>query len=94
MNKTSINHGLVAGIITLVMSPINPYFGAVFIIGFYLGREHAQVEYKHFKYGTKNTLKPWQGFQGWSQDNLLDFIVPTVTALVVAVCLRVVFPPG
>lgn len=86
--KTWIAHSLIATLLVGLAYPVSPWLGCIFTIGFYLGREHAQIEYKYFRYGKENTLKPWQGFQGWSKDNLLDFLCPTVTAIVLCIILQ------
>ena len=55
-------------------------FGALFSIGFYLGREVAQYE-------RKAGGKPWYvGFEiwNWTKDGVLDFVFPTVAVCVVA----------
>ena len=56
---------------------------AIAPIGFFLGREHAQYEYKLIK--KKNMtfvgdLKPWEGFAffDWSLDSKLDLLFPVI----------------
>jgi len=78
MNKTNFQHGwaaLVIQIIVLVLTH-DAWLGAYLAIGFYLGREHAQQEYKYAK--NVATLKWYAGFTGWSKDKIYDVLVPIV----------------
>lgn len=59
----------------------NAWYGALFAIGFYVSREHAQREYKLAK--DVKTLKWYQGFVGWSLDAWLDVIAPLVAVICV-----------
>ena len=59
----------------------NVWAGALFAIGFYIGREHAQQEYKYAKDVT--TLKWYAGFVGWSKDKWLDVISPVVAVVLI-----------
>lgn len=64
--------------------------GGVAAIMFYLGREHAQREYKiagYVKTGMSvKDLKPWQAFdfKNWSVDSLIDLLIPVAFAATVA----------
>lgn len=82
MNRTNYAHGGYALLIQLLGTLLagNVWIGAALAIGFFIGREHAQQEYKYAKDVT--TLKWYAGFVGWSKDKLLDVIAP-----VVAVCI-------
>lgn len=55
--------------------------GALFSIGFYLGREHAQQEYKYAK--NVASLKWYKGFTGWSKDKFYDVFNPLVAVSIV-----------
>lgn len=61
--------------------------GAAFGIGFYLGREVAQVERK------LGTPPWWSGFQfsRWSTDNICDFLCPVIACLAVVALSVVLF---
>lgn len=59
----------------------NAFAGALFAIGFFFGREHAQAEYKAINtdFGGKRANMPWYaGFNPkyWTLDAKLDLIVP------------------
>jgi len=57
---------------------------------FYLGREHAQAEYRYIKaHGGKRADCPWwMGFapSAWDLKSLEDWLLPLVSAGVFAVC--------
>jgi len=60
--------------------------GALLAIGFFLGREHTQTEYKAINtdFDGKRANMPWYaGFNPkyWSLDALLDVLVPTVVVV-------------
>jgi hypothetical protein len=64
--------------------------GAMLGIGFYLGREHAQAEYRVIQryYAGKRANMPWWGaFQrrAWTEDAVMDWLLPTMAVLCVAV---------
>lgn len=82
MNRTNYAHGAYALLIQFLGTLLsgNAWIGAALAIGFFIGREHAQQEYKYAKDVT--TLKWYAGFTGWSKDKLLDVVTP-----VVAVCI-------
>lgn len=89
MNETSINHALLAflaqQIIALMALALGASLfwgeavGATFGIGFYFGREVAQVEKK------LGTPPWWSGFRfsQWSTDNIWDFLCPAIACLAV-----------
>lgn len=54
---------------------------------FYIGREHAQAEYRtiYKNYGNRRDIAPWWcGFESrsWSAKSLLDFLGPCVIAII------------
>lgn len=84
MNKTNFYHALLAVAAQAVLSTVLLTLGVpallahipggLFSVGFYLGREVAQAEYKLGR-------DPWwQGFKFhlWSKDALYDLIFPVV----------------
>jgi hypothetical protein len=84
MNRTNFEH---AGYALLMMLPIglltgNWWAGAAFGAAFFLGREHAQQEYKLGTVGKS----PWPAFdvRKWSLDKRLDLLFPVVAVAVVA----------
>ncbi len=64
----------------------NWWAGAAFGAAFFLGREHAQREYKLTAGGSVKGLDPWEAFDlaRWSPDALADLIVPVIAVVIVA----------
>lgn len=59
---------------------------------FYIGREHAQAEYRAIstRYKGKRANMPWfGGFEPrvWTAKSLLDWLIPSAATIVVAICL-------
>jgi len=83
MNRTNFEH---AGYALLMQLPFGLFgywwVGAALAIGFFLGREHAQQEYKLGTVGKS----PWPAFdfRKWSLDAKLDLLFPVVAVLIVA----------
>lgn len=85
MNKSHIEH-LVAALIAqaiIWLATGSLWFGFVFVSGLFLGREHAQFEYK---IGDPSKLKWFEAlaFWKWSLDAKLDLIIPVGATLLVA----------
>ena len=61
----------------------NWWAGAAFASAFFIGREHAQREYK---IGDPSQLAAWEGFDiwRWSLDAQLDLLVPVLVVLIAA----------
>lgn len=64
----------------------NALAGAMLAVGFFLGREHAQVEYKAIAtdFGGKRANMPWYaGFNPkyWTLDAVLDVLFPTAAVI-------------
>lgn len=84
MNRTNFEHLMVA----LILQAIPGFLmgdwlvGAVFATGIFLGREHAQREYK---LGDPSKLIGYEAldFWNWSRDALLDLIIPIAGVLFV-----------
>ena len=66
----------------------NWWAGAAFGAAFYIGREHAQAEYrwiKEFGDGKRSNMPAWGGFDHrvWDIPSLLDCLVPLAAVLLV-----------
>lgn len=80
------------GLIALGLTTVGWLFGyhheaAMAVAVFYMGREHAQAEYRtiYTNYGRKRANAPWWcGFEprAWDWKSLFDWIVPVVVAIV------------
>lgn len=89
--KSGFIHGAYAVAFQLIVALATGSWalGAMGAIMFYLGREHAQREYKIAGYTKKSLsikdLKPWQAFDmtQWTQDEVMDLLVPTLLVLIV-----------
>lgn len=67
--------------------------GAMLGVGFFVGREHAQAEYRVIQkfYDGKRANMPWYGGfepRGWDLDSVLDLLFPIIACT--AVCIAVV----
>ena len=85
MNKSHIEH-LVAALIAqalIWLATGSLWYGFVFVSGLFLGREHAQREYK---IGNPSKLRGFEAldFWRWSLDAKLDLIIPVGATLLVA----------
>jgi len=68
------------------------WLGACAAAGFFMGREHAQAEYRVIEayYGGKRANMPWYGGfepKAWTSKGLLDWLLPAGATIVVAICL-------
>ena len=64
--------------------------GACFGSAFFVGREHAQAEYRVIQkyYDGKRANMPWYGGyepRGWDRKSLLEWVLPSIAVIVVAV---------
>ena len=84
MNRTNFEHAgyalVMQGVVWLLTG--NLLAGAMLAVGFFLGREHAQAEYKaiNMDFGGKRANMPWYaGFKPkyWTLDAALDVLFPT-----------------
>ena len=92
MNKTHLEHLIIALIIQgffiggfyFLGLQHGAWFGFAFVSGLFLGREHAQREYK---IGDPSKLKGYEALDiwRWSLDAKLDLLIPTAAAFLVAV---------
>jgi hypothetical protein len=90
MNKSNVEHAVFAVIMQLTVYLLtgNIVAGACFGYAFFLGREHAQFEYKLTGGGPVGNLNPLAGFAfwKWGKDAQLDLLFPaTAVAVVVGV---------
>jgi len=87
-------HAVVA---LVVQAAVGLLFGAWWLAAaattaFFIGREHAQAEYRVIGqyYGGKRANMPWYGGfrpEAWTRKGLLDWVSPAVVTAVVAICL-------
>jgi hypothetical protein len=69
--------------------------GAMLGIGFFLGREHAQAEYRVIQkfYDGKRANMPWYGGfepRGWDRKSVLDFVLPIAATGIVLIIFKLV----
>lgn len=82
-------HVLVSLLIGATSYPFNLHTETVTMAAvFYLGREHAQAEYRSITtyYGNRRDNAPWWcGFEAraWDRKSVLDWLLPTILATVV-----------
>jgi hypothetical protein len=73
----------------------NWFAGACFGSAFFVGREHAQAEYRvieHF-YEGKRANMPWHGGferRAWNVISILDFVLPIVATTIVLFIIKLV----
>lgn len=88
MDWTVLQHIIIALALTGLIGRVtgNYWAGACLGIGIFLGREHAQAEYRWIEtFG--NHLRanmPWWGgfdYRAWNWPSLFDWITPTVAAI-------------
>lgn len=68
----------------------NWFAGACVGSAFFIGREHAQSEYRvieHFYEGKRANMPWYGGFEprGWDMKSMLDWILPTVLTMTIAI---------
>ena len=69
--------------------------GAMLGVGFFLGREHAQAEYRvieHF-YEGKRANMPWNGgfeIRAWDLKSILDFVLPIAATAIALVIIAII----
>ena len=82
-------HILPALLVQLLLSPFGWWLGALFAIGYFLGREMAQAEYRVIKdfYDGKRANMPWYGSlerRAWTKKGMFDWILPAAAVILVA----------
>jgi hypothetical protein len=85
-----MTHIIPALLVQLLLSPFGLWLGALFAMGYYLGREMAQAENRVIQtyYGGKRANMPWWGaFQprAWNMKSMLDWVLPTVAVITICV---------
>jgi hypothetical protein len=69
--------------------------GACFGVAFFVGREHAQAEYRvieHF-YEGKRANMPWSGGferRAWNLKSILDFVLPIAATAIALIIIKLV----
>ena len=90
MNRTNLEHAVYALAMQIVIGLLtqNWWAGAAFGAAFFIGREHAQREYK---IGDPSTLKGYEAFDlwRWSKDALLDLLLPVVAVTALAIYMEI-----
>ena len=91
MNLSHLEHVVIALIIQglfmgggyVLKRPYGAWFGACFVIALFLGREHAQREYK---IGDPSQLVGYEALAiwRWSSDAQLDLLLPALAVFTVA----------
>lgn len=86
-------HAIISAALTLLAGVLFGQWliGALIAAAFYVGREHAQAEYRWIEWlgdGSRSNMPWWGGFDPkvWSHKSLTDFALP---ALVLALCVAV-----
>lgn len=96
MNRTNFEHPAYALLFMAIVGLLtgNWLAGAMLGIGFFLGREHAQAEYRVIQkfYEGKRANMPWYGGfepRGWDLKSILDFVLPIVATMVAVVIISI-----
>ena len=91
MDRTILEHTIIALICTLIGFLLgNIIAGAAFGAALFIGREHAQAEYRWIDtlgHGRRDLL-PWYGgfsLSAWGWSSLFDWLVPAVVVACLAV---------
>jgi hypothetical protein len=71
----------------------NWFAGACFGAAFFLGREHAQAEYRVIQkfYDGKRANMPWYGgfeLRGWNLKSILDFVLPIIVTTIALLIIK------
>ncbi|MFA5493260.1 MAG: hypothetical protein WC247_00665 [Porticoccaceae bacterium] len=97
MNITRLEHSVITLFVQALFGLLfdNWVIGAVLAVCFWLGREHAQAEYRWmrlFGNGTRASMPWYGGFdpKAWDKDGLFDWLVPIVAAIVLYVVVKVI----
>ena len=69
--------------------------GACFGSAFFVGREHAQAEYRvieHFYEGKRANMPWYGGFEprGWDRKSLMDFLLPIAATAIALIIIKLV----
>lgn len=79
-------HGVITLVFCIAVLLLKLPVGLVLIpIGFYIGREHAQAEYRYIEaHGRKRANCPWWcGFmpEAWTMKGIMDFLLPIIAVI-------------
>jgi hypothetical protein len=90
-----MSHILPALAIQLLLSPFSWWAGALLAAGFFLGREHAQAEYRVIQkfYDGKRANMPWYGGfepRGWDLKSILDFGLPIIVTTIALIIIKLI----
>ena len=90
MHKTNVVHGVIGLVLqaAILIVTSNPWYGFALVSGIFWSREHNQKQANIAKQ-KKCTLNEIEWYEGgdmtqWSKDSLLDFFVPFIATLAVA----------
>lgn len=90
MNRSHIEHIVFALLMQtgIGLATANWWIGAAFGAAFFIGREHAQREYK---IGDPAELRGYEAFDlwRWSKDALLDLLLPAVAVTALAIYMEI-----
>ena len=85
MNKSNIEHAIAGLVLQIIiwLATGSLWLGFAFVVGLFLGREHAQFE------ATLNGPPKWKRYEAlafwkWSTDAKLDFALPVLATLALA----------
>ena len=91
MNRTHLEHTIIALVIQLALWPVlGPWGAGATACAVFLGREIAQHEYKlalarGWVWGQRKPVAWHEGlWHGWSRDSILDVLTPIVVCTAVA----------
>lgn len=91
MNRTTIEHAIIALLLQLPFSLFGFWWaGAAFAIALFIGREHAQAEYRWidtYGAGRRANMPWWGGFDPrvWGHiDSWLDWLAPSAAVSLLA----------
>lgn len=85
-----MTHIIPALLVQLLLSSFGWWLGALFAIGYYLGREMAQAEYRvinEYYHGKRADMPWWGAFQAraWTMKSVLDWVLPSLAVTLIAV---------
>lgn len=88
-----MTHALIAALVQFTFGLLtgNWWIGAAMAL-FYVGREHAQAEYRwieHFGHGRRANMPWWGGFDpnAWDRKSLSDWLFPLSSCALIAIFL-------
>ena len=96
MNSSNVLHGCMALILQAMIGVVtlNAWYGFFLAAGLFWGREHDQKQHNIAKQ-KGCTVKDLEWYEGanmfaWHQDSVMDFAVPFVATLVVAIVCSII----